>query len=112
MRQGDGVRPIENLPPTRSVDNTLSGPKGRRNKTRCSVTDFASPQLPIDIAPCSHSLRACAESAGMVESLMEMIQGARHEMTITIRLSDEEHRHLVERAACNGRDLDDYIHLL
>jgi predicted DNA-binding protein len=33
-------------------------------------------------------------------------------MTITIRLSDEEQRRLAERAARNGRDLADYVHLL
>ena len=33
-------------------------------------------------------------------------------MTITIRLSDEEQRQLAERAARNGRDVADYVHLL
>ena len=33
-------------------------------------------------------------------------------MTITIRLSDEEQRRLAERAARNGRDVADYVHLL
>jgi predicted DNA-binding protein len=33
-------------------------------------------------------------------------------MTITIRLSDDEQRRLAERAARNGRDLAEYIHLL
>jgi hypothetical protein len=33
-------------------------------------------------------------------------------MTITIPLSDEEQRRLAERAARNGRDLADYVHLL
>jgi hypothetical protein len=33
-------------------------------------------------------------------------------MTITVRLSDEEQRQLAERAARNGRDLVDYVHLL
>ena len=33
-------------------------------------------------------------------------------MTITIRLSDEEQRQLAERAARNGRNLADYVHLL
>jgi hypothetical protein len=33
-------------------------------------------------------------------------------MTITIRLSDDEQRRLAERAALNGHDLADYIHLL
>lgn len=33
-------------------------------------------------------------------------------MTITIRLSDEEQRHLTQRAARNGRDVADYVHLL
>jgi hypothetical protein len=32
-------------------------------------------------------------------------------MTITIRVSDEEQRQLTERAARNGRDLVDYVHL-
>ncbi len=33
-------------------------------------------------------------------------------MTITIRLSDEEQRRLSERAARNGRDVAEYVHLL
>ena len=33
-------------------------------------------------------------------------------MTITVRRSDEEQRMLAERAASNGRDPADYIHLL
>jgi len=33
-------------------------------------------------------------------------------MTITIQLSDEEQRRLAERAARNGRDVADYVHLL
>jgi len=33
-------------------------------------------------------------------------------MTITIPLSDEEQRRLAERAARNGRDVADYVHLL
>ena len=33
-------------------------------------------------------------------------------MTFTIRLSDDEQRQLAERAARNGRDLVDYVHLL
>jgi hypothetical protein len=33
-------------------------------------------------------------------------------MIITIRLSDEEQRRLAERAARNGRDVADYVHLL
>ena len=33
-------------------------------------------------------------------------------MTITIRLSDEEQRRLAERAARNGRNVAEYLHLL
>jgi hypothetical protein len=33
-------------------------------------------------------------------------------VTFTIRLSDDEQRQLAERAARNGRDLVDYVHLL
>lgn len=33
-------------------------------------------------------------------------------MTITIRLSEDERRRLAERAARNGRDLAEYVHLL
>ncbi len=33
-------------------------------------------------------------------------------MTITILLTDEEQRHLAERAARNGRDLAEYVRLL
>jgi hypothetical protein len=43
---------------------------------------------------------------------MEANRGAVHEMTITIRLSDDEQRRLAERAARLGRDLADYVHLL
>jgi len=43
---------------------------------------------------------------------MEINHGANHDMTITIRLSDEEQRRLAERAARNGRDVADYVHLL
>jgi hypothetical protein len=38
--------------------------------------------------------------------------GAKPDMTITIRLSDDEQRRLAERAARDGRDLADYVHLL
>jgi hypothetical protein len=43
---------------------------------------------------------------------MEMTRGAQHDMTITIRLTDEEERQLAERAARNGRDLPEYVRLL
>jgi hypothetical protein len=43
---------------------------------------------------------------------MDMNRGAKHDMTITIRLSDDEQRRLAERAARNGRDVADYVHLL
>jgi predicted DNA-binding protein len=43
---------------------------------------------------------------------LDINRGANHAMTITIRLSDEEQRRLAERAARNGRDLADYVHLL
>jgi hypothetical protein len=43
---------------------------------------------------------------------MEMNRGAKHDMTITIRLSDDEQRRLAERAARNGRDVADYVRLL
>jgi predicted DNA-binding protein len=43
---------------------------------------------------------------------MEISRGAKHDMTITIRLSDDEQRRLAERAARNGRDVADYVHLL
>jgi predicted DNA-binding protein len=43
---------------------------------------------------------------------LEINRGANHAMTITIQLSDEEQRRLAERAARNGRDLADYVHLL
>jgi hypothetical protein len=33
-------------------------------------------------------------------------------MTITIRLTDDEQRQLAERAARNGRDVAEYVHLL
>ena len=33
-------------------------------------------------------------------------------MTITIRLTDDEQRQLAERAARNGRDVVEYVHLL
>ena len=41
-----------------------------------------------------------------------MNRGATHGMTITIRLSDDEQRRLAERAARNGRDVAEYVHLL
>jgi predicted DNA-binding protein len=43
---------------------------------------------------------------------MAMNRGAKHDTTITIRLSDEEKRRLAERAARNGRDVAEYVHLL
>jgi predicted DNA-binding protein len=43
---------------------------------------------------------------------LEINRGANYAMTITIRLSDEEQRRRAERAARNGRDLADYVHLL
>jgi predicted DNA-binding protein len=43
---------------------------------------------------------------------MEINHGANHDMTILIRLSDEEQRRLTERAARNGRDVADYVQLL
>ena len=43
---------------------------------------------------------------------MEFNRGAKHEMTITIRLSDDEQRRLAERAARNGRDVAEYVRLL
>jgi hypothetical protein len=43
---------------------------------------------------------------------MEMNRGEKHAMTITIRLSDDEQRQLAERAARNGREMADYVHML
>lgn len=43
---------------------------------------------------------------------VEMNRGAKHDMTITIRLSDEEQRRLAEGAARNGRDVAEYVHSL
>jgi hypothetical protein len=43
---------------------------------------------------------------------MEMDPGEKHDMTITIRLSDEEQRQLAERAERNGREMADYVHML
>jgi predicted transcriptional regulator len=43
---------------------------------------------------------------------MEMNHGAKHGMTITIRLSDDEQRRLAERAAQSGRDVAEYVHML
>src|SRR6516162_5837600 len=51
--------------------------------------------------------------AGTRETIsMAMNHGSEQDMTITIRLSDDEQRRLAERAARNGHDLADYIHLL
>jgi predicted DNA-binding protein len=43
---------------------------------------------------------------------MEWNRGAQHDMTITIRLSDDQQRQLAERAARHGRDLAEYVHWL
>jgi hypothetical protein len=41
-----------------------------------------------------------------------MNRGEKHGMTITIWLSDDEQRQLAERAARNGREMADYVHML
>lgn len=54
----------------------------------------------------------CGKTGTCDRIAMEMNRGAKHDMTITIRLSDDEQRRLAERAARNGRDVADYVHLL
>jgi hypothetical protein len=54
----------------------------------------------------------CVNSGIRDKIAMQRNRGARHDMTITIRLSDEEQRRLAERAARNGHNIAEYVHLL
>jgi hypothetical protein len=56
--------------------------------------------------------RLCGKTAACDRIGERIYHGANHDMTITIQLSDKEQLRLVERAASNGLDVADYVHLL
>ena len=62
--------------------------------------------------PFPRPLGLCVGRRLPVVWFVEMNRGATHDMTITIRLSDDEQRRLAERAVRNGRDVAEYVRLL
>jgi hypothetical protein len=77
-----------------------------------TAPDRFLPSFPLPAFRLGDMRRLCGKTAACDRIGERIYQGANHDMTITIQLSDEEQLKLAERAARNGHDLADYVHLL